>query len=74
MLKINNSYIGLSPLKSSIYKVNIKGGFLAMNLDKLKDKAVDAAKKAQKNEKVREKEKEIGVNLTEKVKGKLGRK
>lgn len=45
-----------------------------MNLDKLKDKAVDAAKKAQKNEKVREKEKEIGVNLTEKVKGKLGRK
>ncbi|GKU83542.1 hypothetical protein [Niallia sp. NCCP-28] len=45
-----------------------------MNIEKLKDKAIDAAKKAQKNEKVREKEKEMGVNATEKLKEKLGRK
>jgi len=45
-----------------------------MDIDKLKDKAIETAKKAQKSEKVQEKEKEMGVNLTEKVKEKLGRK
>ncbi|WP_185765250.1 hypothetical protein [Niallia circulans] len=43
------------------------------NFDQYKDKAINAAKKAQRNEKVRDKEREMGEKLTDKLKTKFNK-
>lgn len=43
------------------------------NFDQYKDKAMNAAKKAQSNEKVRTKEKDMGEKLKDKMKDKFNK-